>query len=330
MFSRFDVCTIGAGTRDVFVRSTHFEREKDASAPDGFDARLPMGAKIAVDDVVFETGGGATNAAVTFQRFGLRTNCICRVGDDQNGREILDVLHQNKVKVRETQVGYKEKTSYSVIILAGTGQRSILAYRGAAAQLNPDLISWRKVKTKWIYLTSISEDLKKIKPIFAHAKKAGIKIAWNPGNGELHHGLTSLRQLIKQTDILIMNREEAAGLAEKAPRHLESVMKKLGPLPLTALVVTDGPHGAYYFDPKNKKLIFGDALPGRRINTTGAGDAFGSAFVAAFIKTDDLEQGLRAGMNNSLGVITHMGAKAGILKSYPLHKDLAKVRVRLL
>lgn len=330
MFSRFDVCAIGAGTRDVFVRSTHFEREVSASAPDGFNACFPMGAKIAVDDVIFETGGGATNAAVTFQRFGLRTNCICRVGDDQNGRDVLNVLHQNKVKVKETQIGYKEKTSYSVIILAGTGQRSILAYRGAAAQLNPDLINWRKVKTNWIYLTSIGDDLKKIKPIFAHAKKAGIKIAWNPGNSELHHGLAVLRPLIKQTDVLIVNREEAADLAEQAPRHLESVVKKLGQLPISALVVTDGQHGAYYFDPTNKKLMFGHALPGRRVNTTGAGDAFGSAFMAAYIKTHDLEQCLRSGMVNSTGVITHMGAKAGILKSYPSHKEMAKVRVRVL
>lgn len=329
MFSKFDVCSIGAGTRDVFVRSTHFEREESASAPDGFNACFPMGAKIAVDDVIFETGGGATNAAVTFRRFGLRTNCICRVGDDSNGRDVLDVLHANKVKVKEAQVGYREKTSYSVILLAGTGQRSILAYRGAAAQLNPDLISWRKVKTDWIYLTSIGEDLKKIKPIFAHAKKAGIKIAWNPGNSELQHGLAGLRQLIKQTHVLILNREEAAALAEQAPRHLESVVRKLGPLPIMALVVTDGPRGAYFFDSEKKKLIFGHALPGRRINTTGAGDAFGSAFVAAFIKTHDLEQGLRAGMVNSTGVITHMGAKAGILKSYPSHKDLAKVRVSI-
>ena len=53
------------------------------------------------------------------------------------------------------------------------------------------------------------------------------------------------------------------------------------------------------------------------MNTTGAGDAFGSAFTAAWIKTDDAKKSLAVAMLNATSVVSHMGAKAGILKTYP-------------
>jgi sugar/nucleoside kinase (ribokinase family) len=324
----FDICTIGAGTRDVFVRSGRFEREPSAEAPDGFNAVFPMGAKLALDDVVFETGGGATNAAVTFRHFGLRTACVCRVGNDDNGQAVIKALKKARVALRGVQTDPEDKTGYSIILLAGSGHRSILVYRGAAANLHLRSVPWRWLRSRWFYLTSLGNDLKKANAVFVQANKMGACVAWNPGNGELSHGFHRLSGLIRQTDILIMNREEAACLADEAPRHLDRIIAKIGHLPRLALVVTDGANGAYAFDPKTKGFRHGSALPGKRINTTGAGDAFGSGFVSAYIKTGDIDKALRAGLCNSLGVITHMGAKAGILARYPTERELNRARVR--
>lgn len=325
---KFNVCTIGAGTRDVFVKSKHFEKMPDKNAPDGFDACFAMGAKIALDDVIFETGGGATNAAVTFSRFGLKTTCVCAVGQDQNGQDILDTLKKEKVDLVGTQILSDVKTAYSVILLAGTGQRSILVYRGAASQLEPKDIRWNNIRSHWFYLTSLGGDLSKNRAIISIAKKFKTKLAWNPGNGELANGFKKLAPLLKTTDILILNRDEAATLAQTKTSDLGSILKKLGRLPKIALVITDGKEGAHVFDKNNKQLLTSPALPGKRINTTGAGDSFGSAFLAAFIKTNSCEEGLKAGLLNSLGVITHMGAKAGILKQYPDQKALNRIKVQ--
>ena len=326
-FSKFDICTIGAGTRDVFITSSHFERQNDPHAPAGFDACFPMGTKIELDDIIFETGGGATNAAVTFQNFGLKTACLTAVGADDNGRAVISSLKKHKVNIKGIQIIQQKKTSYSIILLAGTGERSILVYRGASNDLEPEKINWNKFKCSWLYLTSLGGSLKKNQIIFNTATHSDKSIAWNPGNGELKLGLQKLSPLIRHTDIFIVNREEAALLTEQAPRHLDLIIKKLGRLPRRTLIITDGPHGAYAYDIQKKILSHADILPGRRINTTGAGDAFGSAFTAAYIITKNLEEGLRAGTVNSLGVITHMGAKAGILNKYPTLKDLKRVHI---
>ncbi|MDD5437615.1 MAG: carbohydrate kinase family protein [Patescibacteria group bacterium] len=328
LFRKYDVCAVGAGSRDVFVKSKHFERMPDKTAPDGFDACFAMGAKIPLDEVIFETGGGATNAAVTFGRFGLDTTCVCALGDDPNGQDILKVFKNEKIDDRGVQIIEDAKTAYSVILLAGTGQRSILVYRGATSELDPNQIAYRNLKARWLYLTSLGGNLKKNRTVVSQMRRYGSKIAWNPGNGELANGLKALAPLLKMTDILIMNREEAAALAKESKDNLPAVLKKLTNLPKVAMVVTDGKNGAYVFDKKSKRLLYSPALPGKRINTTGAGDSFGSGFVAAYLKTGSCEEGLKVGLLNSLGVITHMGAKAGILKQYPDQKALKRIKIK--
>lgn len=324
----FDVVAIGAATRDVFAQSVKFKNIKDPAAPDGLDACFPLGAKIDLDNVIFETGGGATNAAVTFARFGLKTACIARVGKDAGGKEIKEKLDKESVDTSNLQTDNKLRTGYSFILVSSTGQRAILVYRGASAKIDVVQINWKNVKPEWIYLTSLAGDEALMKKVFAAAKKYGSRIAWNPGNAELHLGIKKLTPFLLQCDLLLMNREEAAALTDLPPRHLDAIMHALGALPRQAIVVTDGANGAYMHS--RGSMWYAPALPGKRVNTTGAGDAFGSAFAAGAIKTGNLEKAFRAGMLNALGVITHMGAKAGILKSFPSATDIRRVKIKQL
>ncbi len=214
----FDVTTIGAATRDVFVKSKKFERIPSDSAPDGWNACLPLGAKIPVDELAFETGGGATNAAVTFARFGLKTACVTRVGGDPGGREIVAQLKNEKIDVRGVQHDHDERTAYSFILVAGSGQRAILVARGASAHLDRRAIPWTRLASRWIYLTSVAGNVNVLADIFAHAKKTMARIAWNPGNAEIAIGLKKLLPRLLQTDVLLLNREEAAELSDCSPR----------------------------------------------------------------------------------------------------------------
>lgn len=321
--ARFDVITIGSATQDVFVKSHGWKERTDGLAPDGIDACIPLGSKLGIDELLFSTGGGATNAAVTFARFKLKTACFSRVGMDETGDSIIRQLKAEGVDVKGIQRDHQEKTAYSIILVSGEGYRGILTHRGAANHLNPKTFPWhgrgligQPYTTKWIYITSLGGDMKAVKSVFDMAKKMKARIAWNPGNGELEQGINKLRPYLKQTDVLILNKEEAALLVNLPPRFLEQVMEKLGKLPQQALLVTAGKHGAYV--KAHGATLLAPALKGKRLNTTGAGDAFGSGFVGALAKGRDLDDALRVGLMNAIGVVTHMGAKAGILKQFPL------------
>lgn len=327
-FGGLDVLTIGAGTRDVFIKSKHFERKTDSEAPAGFDACFPMGAKIPLDDIYMETGGGATNAAVTFRQLGYKTACLCRVGEDANGEAIKQALKNNRISTKYIQTDSKRQTSYSVIILSGSGHRSILVYRGASNHIDTNQIDWNKLHPAWIYLTSLGGDLKQLQGIFKSAKNQSVKIAWNPGNNELRLGIKKLKNHLQSADLLFLNREEAALLTQKPPRHLEEIIKTLGKLPKQALIVTDGPNGAYAYDRNTESAYHISAIPGKRINTTGAGDAFGSGFTASFMKDSDIKSALCIGSLNSIGVITTMGAKNGILNSFPSAKQMKRCKIK--
>ena len=321
----FDVVTIGGATRDIFVQSKHFSEKRSSTAPDGLEALIPLGAKIPVDSITFETGGGATNAAVTFANFGMKTACIARIGTDTSGQHVMQELKAAGVDVSMFEMDAKEHTAQSIILLAGAGHRAILTVRGASSFLEKNKIDWKKLSTNWIYLTSVAGSKKLLGEIFSYAKRTLTHVAWNPGEKEISLGLKALMPQLLQTDVLIMNLEEAAELADCAPRKLDCILKTLGTLPRMALVVTDGMHGAYAHT--RGTTWHAPALKGKVVNTTGAGDAFGSAFISSLARTGDLEVALRAGTVNAFGVVTHMGAKAGILAHAPTSAQLARVRI---
>lgn len=321
----FDMVTIGAATEDVFVQSPRFEEIKDRRAPDNVDICFPLGSKIELDDVIFSTGGGATNAAVTASRFGLKTACVCRVGNDPVANLVRNILKDNRVSTHGIQTDETWKTGYSVIVVAGSGHRTILTYRGAAAHVNPNQIPWPRLDTAWIYLTSVQADVELLRRVFVFAEKHTCAIAWNPGQAELRLGMKKLEPFLVRASILLLNREEAATLSELPPRHTEEILLHLGIFPQLAFALTDGERGAYVRS--SGKTLFAPSLKAKRINTTGAGDAFGSAFVAAIHKKHDIKTALAAGMLNATSVIGQFGAKTGILKKMPSAWELKKVNI---
>ncbi len=318
-----DVITIGAATRDVFIKSAAFEVHSGNHGAENEEGCFPLGAKIEIDDLVFETGGGATNAAVTFGRLGLRTATVGAVGSDGSGRDVLDALRREGVATAFVQKLPKFQTAYSLICVASTGERTILVYRGASQKIDREKIPWRKLKAKWFYVSSVGGDLKLMAALLDHAEKIGARVAWNPGGKELDLGLAKLASLIKKTDVFNLNREEAAKLA--GADDLQKIRETLGPIPRRLLVVTDGLNGAYAAS-KNESLHSG-IIAGPRVNTTGAGDAFGSGVVAALLKQDNIREALAVGTLNATGVVQHMGAKLGILKKYPSPTALAQVPI---
>lgn len=326
----FDVITIGAATQDVFLRSSKLDEVPNKVAPDGYDTCIPLGAKIGIDEMVFATGGGATNAAVTFGRLGLKAACISRVGNDEVGHTLKTILKDDGVDTSFIQQDEKEKTAYSVILISGHGHRAILTFRGASLNLEPKEFPWQKEKmtTNWIYLTSVAGNTRILDEVFDYADRVNAKIAWNPGNGELALGLKGLETYMNRTEVLMLNREEAALLTELPPRQLDQIIDALHPYPKLGMCITDGQNGAYVH--ADVTTYFAPPLPAHRINTTGAGDAFGSGFVAGIIKGLSYKDALRLGMINATNVIQNMGAKAGIIKSMPSEKHLSLVIVCIL
>ena len=319
-----DVLTIGAATRDVFLESPAFKIISSDEFQTGLGECVALGSKNEVTGLTFETGGGATNAATTFARLGFKTSAAVSVGSDSNGYEIIKVLKKEKVDIGDIQKQKEVITAYSTLLLWSGGQRSVLVYRGASDQLDIEKFKSSAWKIKWAYLTSLGQGVGQLKIIAEKIKQNNISLCWNPGGVELSLGRTSLEPMLAVTKILLINKEEAATLLNISPKEESKILanaKSLAPI----VLITDGEKGAYMCEGGSWSHIATTGVKAK--NPTGAGDAFGSGYVAGVIKYGDNKKAAQLAILNSEGVIQHTGAKKGILKKWPTEDELEKVKI---
>ena len=308
----FDIITIGSATRDVLLKAEGFEIRKHEDSPSGVEQCFPLGSKIEIKEIVFTTGGGAANAAVTFSRQGFKTACVSAVGEDLNGREIVKELKREKVETKYFQKHNDDYSAYSVILVYPSAERTILSYKGEGQHFDLAKVPFNKIKTKWLFINSLGGNYDLLKAVVEHGFKNKIKMAINPGGKEIAHGLEKLTLLIKDLDIVIMNQEEAAGLLALSFEQEEEIFKKLNQTFSGVVVMTKGPQGVVVSDKKN---IYRAGTPDSPVvERTGAGDAWSSGFVSESIKSGDIIKAIQFATANASSVVTKFGSRAGILK----------------
>lgn len=300
------VICIGAAVQDVFLLGKIFKshRDEDGDRVQEFE----LGSKNDVEKVVFSTGGGATNAAVTFARQGFHAFYMGKVGDDVAGQAVLDALHLDDIDTSLVTVTKKTGTGYSVLLLAPNGERTILTYRGASTHYDLRVHEFSDQKADWIYLSSFEGNFEALETIFEYAKKHDIKIAMNPGKKELAEK-TRLKKLLPGLAVLSANKQEMQMLF-RGDSLLE--LAKVASEEVPIVIVTDGPGGVAACD-GHKIVRAGIYENVPVVDRTGAGDAFSSGFVAMIAKGETLEHAVRFASANSTSVVSKIGAKAGIL-----------------
>lgn len=303
----FDVITFGSATLDVFLRSPGLEVEMGG---DGKDICVRYGAKLEVNEIYFESGGGGTNSAVTFARQGLKTACVVQIGDDFAGSKVSADLAKEGVSLDLIDIQKGTYTDYSTVLWAPDGGRTILVYRGPT-KLEIANVAWDKLETEWFYVSSLEGNLE----IMEKLTGLGKKIAWNPGGRELKQKEAILKLLPQVTQFNVNKEEMEQLLADGRPMEIKELLKLAQSLPCQWIVITDDRRGAYLWDRENSVWwhsgIYEKSL---RVETTGAGDSFGSGLVTGLIKQLPLQEALHLAAANSSSVVAQVGAKKGILK----------------
>ena len=308
---KYDVITFGGAVVDAFVETNVVKKKRMLS--------FPAGQKLLMDDLNFSTGGGATNSAAAFSKMGLKTGCAVKLGKDENANLILKDLKKFKIKFLGTQG--KKPTGFSVVLIGKNKSRTIISEKGASDSLSFRELDLKEMDAKWFYFSSsLGKTLRAQKKLAKFARKNGIKVAYNPSSYLTINGPRKIRSLLKNVDVLILNKEEARGLAKQA--YLFEGLHKLGP---RIVCITDGPHGNSVSD--GSRIFISKPRKIKVVERTGAGDAFASGFVAALIRGKKLEDAIRIGSVNSESVIRKEGAKNGLLSWGSALKEMNKIRV---
>ncbi|MEK6949799.1 MAG: carbohydrate kinase family protein [Nanoarchaeota archaeon] len=306
----YDVITVGSATVDALVRTEfcemiHDKKQKECIA-------YPAGSKILMKELVLTTGGGGTNTAVALARLGHKVAFVGKVGSKYNSSRVIKELKREKVDTSLIIRSKTGRTGYSIVLDSKKHDRTILTFRGSNNDLRFNEIRLKKLKTRWFYFSSMMEEsFKTLEKLADYAQKNNIKIAFNISSYLAKKGKKFLGRILKKTNILILNKEEAGLLVGRGT--IEAMLKKLIKLGPQIVAITDGKNGVYVMH--DNVIYYGKPHNVKVVETTGAGDAFASSFLSGIIRKNDIEFAIDLGMTNAESVIQHHGAKE-ILLSY--------------
>ncbi len=317
----YDVITVGSSTVDVFAKTSFSELIKIVNSKGERDLlAYPTGSKILIEELSFTTGGGATNTAVALARLGHKVACLTKTGAGVNSGRIIKDLKNEKVDASLVVCSKTGHTGYSIILDSLEHDRTILAFKGSNNELRFSEINKNKLKAKWFYFsTMMEESFKTMEKLAEFAQEHGIKIAFNASEYLARKGAKYLSNILSRTTLFVLNKEEAAlivGVGEE-----KELLKKIHELGPKLVVITDGKEGVYASDGKNIYFLKPNKI--KVVETTGAGDAFGSSFLSGLIKKNDIKFALQLASANAESVITHHGAKNKLLT---LKEAMAAIR----
>src|SRR6056297_74757 len=214
---KYNIITIGGAVQDIIFyteEGTVLENpENDPLIKDYicFEA----GAKIYIKDVSFFTGGGALNTGAGFSKLGIKTGAITRIGDDQNGKKLLQVMEKRGISDQFVQKDKDHATGFSFIpSLVSDKVHSIFTYHGAVDYLEFPKDQKQEIKTDWFYISSLSSFKwhKIIEEVIDLKNKINANIAWNPSNVQIKDDYDKLKGFLKEIKVLILNEDEAKEL----------------------------------------------------------------------------------------------------------------------
>lgn len=311
-----DIISIGDPTIDTFLIIHDIEIKEIGGQ---LKAIINWGDKLPVDEFYRTVAGNAANNAVGSARLGMSTGYYCVVAHDMGGREIVHKMEKEKVSTRYIEKNDKHPTNASTV-LSYKGERTIFVYHEHRKYKLPNF-----VPAQWVYLTSMGFGFEAIyKDLAKYVDKYEVKMGFNPGTFQLRAGVKKNEIILKRTELLSLNVEEAQSWVGANGRDPEKLCKKLVELGPKSVILTDGREGAYSYSKEG--FYYLEEYPGPHLEATGAGDAFTTGYIAALFYGQPHKEALRWGPMNAGSVVQQVGPQAGLLTYHEMQAWLKKMK----
>lgn len=236
--------------------------------------------RVMADEISRAGGGPAAVAAVALSRLGVRSAIVGTIGDDVDGKEVLQIFEREGVDTSGISIG-SSPTAGSVIVASREHSARAISTRQPVVQapINDaarDLIS----RAQWLHVDHVG--IKRLDEIGVSRGK-GPQISFDAG-----YGVESFDPIIVDlfvpTDRQMALRYPGIDLAVA----LENDSLKAG----NTIVATQGSAGSAGFSPESGLVT----APGFKVDVTstlGAGDVFHGALVAQIIQGFSLQDSMR-------------------------------------
>ena len=241
-------------------------------------------------------GGAPLNVALRLNSFGINANIISSVGNDKNGRELLEYVTENNLDTSTIQISNQYQTGCVNVILDEKGSASYeITYPVAwdKIELTNHSIEYVKVSDAFIFGSlALRDNISKntLLKLLTHAKFKVFDVNLRPP----HYSMELLLALMKMADFVKCNDDELKEICTDlgcSEQKMEDQIKFLSRETSTdKICVTKGRDGAILL--YDNHLYYSKSYPVKVVDTVGAGDSFLASLISKLLHGENPNEAL--------------------------------------
>jgi sugar/nucleoside kinase (ribokinase family) len=265
-----------------------------------------------VETVTESIGGNGANTSYTLGMMGVPVRLLSTVGADERGDRLLEILRNAGVDTTFVTRSAAKPTPVSVAVINQKGDRMFLHRPGASRDIEADAVIFDHAAQFSHFHLANPFALPKLRAltadVMARAKAAGLSTSIDAGWDAKGLWIEEIGPALPNTDILFVNESEAQQLG--GADEIETAVGNLRSHGATDVVVKLGSEGCKVYS-RNGRLDV-PAFRAKAVDTTGAGDCFAGAFLAATALGMNYAESAR--LANAVGAmnVEAIGASAGV------------------
>ncbi len=309
-----DILTIGDIKLDTFLTLTEATVTEQT---DNERAKLCLeyGKKIPVTVAASQIAGSAPNIAVALAKMNKKSAVLSVMGQDMTFAAAKEFLKGHKVSTSYITAQAKKRSSFAAVVNFNGESTQLVAHSPADMRLPV------APPTRWFHVCELGPGFEKLFRDVIHAVKGTkTQVSFNPGQMQIDDKKKVFFDLIAICDVLFLNLREARELLALPEAPIAGVLKKARALGARTVVITDGQNGAYAYS--DTDVWHAPMFPGKRVEATGAGDAFAAGYIGAILHKQSPLAALAWGSVNAAAVVNVVGPTAGLLTHTEIIKRL--------
>ncbi len=271
--------------------------------------RMPrLGETLMGNDFSVNCGGKGANQAVAVAKSGGEVSFFGAVGNDVNGKMLLDNLKKENVLFNGI-VAKDSPTGTASITVIG-GDNFIILDSGANNALSPEAVREKEeeIKNNDYIILQLEIPTESVSESAKIAKKYGKTVVLNPAPYcELSEDLYNL------VDMIIPNEHEAklmTGIEIQDDMTCKTAIEAIKEKGIKTVIITLGDKGCAYNI--GDEIYFHPAIKVDAVDTTSAGDSFIGALITKLSKGEDLNNAISYATKVSSITVTRKGASSSI------------------
>ena len=234
-----------------------------------------------------KAGGSSMNVALNLHKQNIDSQFISAVGDDANGRELIDFLASKVYPTNLIQTHLTLPTSTVEVQLDEQHQATYTIVEPVAwdaITLNNEIIKAVEQADAFVYCSLTCRNEESKNTILTLLKHAKIKI-FDINLRSPFYTIATLKTLLSEANILKVNEHELVYLKDELAltgNTDEQLLKQISHgFDIEIICLTVGEKGAYVL--QNGHLYHHKGYPIKVADTVGAGDSFLATFISSYL-----------------------------------------------